>query len=147
MRTTHTLLTAAQPWLQRLARHIPAPLAAVPLSIGWRLGQWVRALPIPDELQGQVFEIHVRDGDLRLRFTYQGQHLQPAWSGTPALKLSANAADFLRMAAGDMDADTLFFQRKLAIEGDTELGLVVKNWLDAVERPPQLVAWIHAIVP
>lgn len=146
MSSKPTLFTAAQPWLQSLGRRIPAPLAAVPLSLGWRLGQWIRALPIPAELQGQVFEIHVRDGDLRLRFSCQGNQLRPAWSGTPSLRLSAQAADFLRMAAGDMDADTLFFQRKLAIEGDTELGLVVKNWLDAVERPPQLVSLIHAIV-
>lgn len=146
MSTPHTLLTNAQPWLQRLGRRIPAPLAALPLSIGWRMGQWIRALPIPAELQGQVFEIHVRDGDLSVRFVCQGNQLHPAWSGTPALRLSAQAADFMRMAAGDMDADTLFFQRRLAIEGDTELGLVVKNWLDAVERPRQLVSLIHALI-
>ena len=33
------------------------------------------------------------------------------------------------------DPDTLFFNRDLSIEGDTELGLVVKNMLDAVEWP------------
>ena len=31
------------------------------------------------------------------------------------------------------DPDTLFFNRKLVIEGDTELGLVVKNLLDSVD--------------
>jgi predicted lipid carrier protein YhbT len=44
----------------------------------------------------------------------------------------------LLLLAGQVDADTLFFQRRLAIAGDTELGLVVKNWLDAQERP----AWL-----
>ena len=29
--------------------------------------------------------------------------------------------------------DTLFFNRKLHIEGDTELGLITKNLLDSVE--------------
>jgi predicted lipid carrier protein YhbT len=33
------------------------------------------------------------------------------------------------------DPDTLFFNRTLDIEGDTELGLIVKNMLDAVEWP------------
>jgi predicted lipid carrier protein YhbT len=32
------------------------------------------------------------------------------------------------------DPDTLFFQRRLTIEGDTELGLEVKNILDALDH-------------
>ena len=31
------------------------------------------------------------------------------------------------------DPDTLFFNRRLKIEGDTELGLVVKNLLDSID--------------
>jgi predicted lipid carrier protein YhbT len=34
------------------------------------------------------------------------------------------------------DPDTLFFSRRLLMEGDTELGLLVKNTLDAMELPP-----------
>ena len=33
------------------------------------------------------------------------------------------------------DPDTLFFHRRLSIEGDTELGLLVKNLLDRIELP------------
>ena len=33
------------------------------------------------------------------------------------------------------DPDTLFFSRRLVVEGDTELGLIAKNTLDAVELP------------
>ena len=33
------------------------------------------------------------------------------------------------------DPDTLFFSRRLSMEGDTELGLLVKNTLDAIELP------------
>jgi predicted lipid carrier protein YhbT len=32
-----------------------------------------------------------------------------------------------------VDPDTLFFSRRLTIEGDTELGLLLKNRLDALE--------------
>ena len=42
---------------------------------------------------------------------------------------------FLQLVARQEDPDTLFFNRELLIEGDTELGLVVKNMLDAVEWP------------
>lgn len=31
------------------------------------------------------------------------------------------------------DPDTLFFQRRLSIQGDTELGLEVKNLLDNID--------------
>ena len=33
------------------------------------------------------------------------------------------------------DPDTLFFTRRLVMTGDTELGLVVKNALDAIDWP------------
>lgn len=51
------------------------------------------------------------------------------------LTLSATAHDFLLLAQRRQDPDTLFFSRRLSMEGDTELGLVVKNALDAIELP------------
>ncbi|MGL4734573.1 MAG: ubiquinone anaerobic biosynthesis accessory factor UbiT, partial [Enterovibrio sp.] len=39
----------------------------------------------------------------------------------------------LLLAARKEDPDTLFFQRRLLIEGDTALGLQVKNALDSVD--------------
>ena len=45
---------------------------------------------------------------------------------------SANSAELVLVAAKE-DPDTLFFQRKLSIQGDTELGLVVKNLLLSIE--------------
>lgn len=46
---------------------------------------------------------------------------------------SANSVALIQVAAGIEDPDTLFFQRQLCIEGDTELGLEVKNLLLAIE--------------
>ena len=64
------------------------------------------------------------------------------WDGAPAeLELGAGLADFLALMRADMDADTLFFQRRLRISGDTELGLIVKNWLDASPRPAGWTSW------
>ena len=37
-----------------------------------------------------------------------------------------------RLVRGVDDADRLFFERALVMEGDTEYGLVLKNTLDAV---------------
>ena len=71
----------------------------------------------------------LRDGQLRVR-----QH--------PTLDVifTGNTNDLLMIAARREDPDTLFFQRRLRIEGDTELGLTVKNLLDAIdpERMPAL---------
>ena len=33
------------------------------------------------------------------------------------------------------DPDTLFFSRRQSMQGDTELGLLLKNTLDALELP------------
>jgi predicted lipid carrier protein YhbT len=51
------------------------------------------------------------------------------------------SAAVVALIRGTADADTLFFQRRLKIAGDTELGLIVKNWLDAAARPAWLARW------
>jgi predicted lipid carrier protein YhbT len=51
------------------------------------------------------------------------------------LTISASAHDFVLLARRQEDPDTLFFSRRLAMEGDTELGLLVKNTIDAIELP------------
>ena len=43
------------------------------------------------------------------------------------VSFSGNANDLVLIAARKEDPDTLFFQRRLRIEGDTELGLYVKT--------------------
>ena len=53
----------------------------------------------------------------------------------PDLTISASAHDFVLLAQRKEDPDTLFFSRRLAMEGDTELGLMVKNTIDAIELP------------
>ena len=49
--------------------------------------------------------------------------------------ISARARDFIALAIREEDPDTLFFNRNLVMEGDTDLGLLVKNTLDAVDWP------------
>jgi len=56
-------------------------------------------------------------------------------AGAADLTLSASAHDFIKLARREEDPDTLFFNRRLAMEGDTELGLLVKNTIDAIELP------------
>ena len=93
---------------------------------------------------GRTFEIAVLDAGITVRFTADSERfLDHRFEGTPDLRLAANGVDFLRMMLREEDPDTLFFKRKLQIEGDTELGLITKNLLDSVEWPfaEQLVKW------
>ena len=43
----------------------------------------------------------------------------------PDLTISADMRDFLLLGLRQEDADTLFFNRRLTLEGDTELGVLV----------------------
>ena len=78
----------------------------------------------------------MRDARVAFDFTWNGQRFAPsAPQANPDLAISANAQDFVLLAQRRQDPDTLFFNRRLVMEGDTELGLVVKNALDAIDLP------------
>jgi len=47
--------------------------------------------------------------------------------------ISGESPDFILLATRQSDPDTLFFQRRIRIEGDTELGLGVKNTMDSMD--------------
>jgi predicted lipid carrier protein YhbT len=64
---------------------------------------------------------------------------------TEDVSFSANGDDLVLIAGRKQDPDTLFFQRRLKIEGDTELGLEVKNLIDAIDIE-QLPSSIHDLV-
>jgi O2-independent ubiquinone biosynthesis accessory factor UbiT len=50
----------------------------------------------------------------------------------PSVTVRAQATALWRLLRGEGDADRLFFERALVMEGDTEFGLVLKNTLDAI---------------
>ena len=87
-------------------------------------------------LLGKKLRIHVTDARLTFDFTCTGvRFVASRRQDVTDLTISANAQDFLRLAQRQEDPDTLFFNRRLSMEGDTELGLVVKNAIDALELP------------
>lgn len=49
------------------------------------------------------------------------------------IEIQACVYDFLQLAARQQDPDTLVFQRRLVMQGDTELGLEIKNFLDGLD--------------
>ncbi len=86
-------------------------------------------------LHGKRIAIHVTDVGLRLYFTVHPAGFAPTDAGTADLAFSATLQDFALLATRKEDPDTLFFNRRLLVEGDTELGLVAKNTLDSIELP------------
>ncbi|RLA08869.1 MAG: sterol-binding protein [Gammaproteobacteria bacterium] len=49
------------------------------------------------------------------------------------MTIAGNLYEFLLLIVRSEDPDTLFFNRRLKMSGDTELGLNVKNFLDSIE--------------
>lgn len=120
--------------LARLPAYPGSVLLTTVLNVGLapRLPEDVRGLLLHKKMR-----IHVRDARLTFDFSWEGQGFSACGGGAQAdLTISAIAYDFLLLAQRREDPDTLFFSRRLAMEGDTELGLVVKNALDALELPP-----------
>ena len=112
----------------------PAPhsvlLAAALNRVLGRSIQPEQLLPLQDK------SVCIRVTDARLTFFLGADHrgfVARRFSQTPDLTIGACARDFLRLALRAEDPDTLFFGRRLYMEGDTELGLLIKNILDSVE--------------
>ena len=97
-----------------------------------------RKLPaeVFERLAGKEVAIEVKEPAFRASFRVEGTRFVPVRpSAKPYLRFRASARDFMRIAAREEDADTLFFNRRLVVEGDTESALLVKNSLDAIEAP------------
>ncbi|PKB86647.1 SCP-2 sterol transfer family protein [Ewingella americana] len=86
-----------------------------------------------DFLEDRWLKIEVSDIGLSWLMTVEDSKLVISEQGEADVSFSGNANDFVLIAARKQDPDTLFFQRRLRIEGDTELGLYVKNLMDAID--------------
>ncbi len=124
--------------LKRLLTHLPAWPGSVLFVSALNL---ILAPQIPSDvaqaLQERRLRIHVRDAQIIFDFSWLGKAFAacPPTLAAPDVTISASAADFVALARREQDPDTLFFSRRLLIEGNTELGLMVKNMLDALELP------------
>lgn len=94
---------------------------------------------VRQSLTGRKLRIKVSDAQLVFDFQWNGSAFvacrNTGVEGDADLTIGASAYDFLLLARRQEDPDTLFFSRRLSMEGDTELGLLVKNTLDAIELP------------
>lgn len=91
---------------------------------------------VTTRLLGKKLRIAVQDARVAFDFEWREGRFQACrHAGTIDLTIGASAHDFLLLAQRKEDPDTLFFSRRLTMEGETELGLMVKNALDAIDLP------------
>jgi predicted lipid carrier protein YhbT len=87
-----------------------------------------------DFLEGQRVRVALADAATAFTLTLEGGLLRPAPAGAaPDLTVSGTLYDYLLLVTGREDPDTLFFQRRLHTEGDTGLGVHLKNFLVSVD--------------
>lgn len=133
----------ARPW-----RLVPHPVQRAPLTLVLRqlFGASVAEGAL-DFLDQRCLAVEITDAAWRWPVTLRGGMLEVLERDHPAdVTIRGQSWDFLRMAAGLEDPDTLFFQRRLVIEGDTELGLGVKNFLDGLDEAQLPLPARHALL-
>ncbi len=83
-----------------------------------------------DDLAGRRLVLEISDLGWRWPLTvHSGRILLAEHEAPAAATIRGNGTAFAAIALALADPDTLFFRRRLSIEGDTELGLAVKNFL------------------
>lgn len=123
--------------LARLGNKLPQlpPTLALVTGLNLSLGRLIPREPL-EMLIGKRFTIRVLDAGMTLRFGYGQRGFRPLFDGAASdLTISARSRDFIALLLREEDPDTLFFDRRLLMEGDTDLGLLVKNTLDGIDLP------------
>ncbi|MCD7040749.1 SCP2 domain-containing protein [Pseudomonas marginalis] len=86
-----------------------------------------------DLLRGRWMCLRIPDLGLCWYLTLGREGLRIASQAQAQVTISGNWREFLLLASRQEDPDTLFFRRRLVIEGDTELGLGLKNLIDSLD--------------
>jgi len=98
-----------------------------------------------EALEGRWMRLEVVDLKLAWCLTCDRQLLRIAEQAEVQVTIRGNWREFLLLASRPEDPDTLFFRRRLVIEGDTELGLAIKNLIDSLD-PDMLPPWLWTLL-
>ena len=128
--------------VEQAPRFLRHPLKLVPFNLQKQL---------MESLLARVFKEAIEDGDLEFLadkwLKVEVSDLELCWfiseqngqlvvareCAKADVCFSGTVNDLILIAGRKEDPDSLFFQRKLKIEGDTELGLEVKNLMDSLD--------------
>ena len=84
-------------------------------------------------LEGRVIRIDVSDAGLSYAVSMHRGLFVEAGQAPVDLTITGTIYDYLLLITNREDPDTLFFQRHLTMDGDTGLGVHLKNMLAAIE--------------
>jgi len=126
----HRLGVCLSPLFSRLPVQPPSLVLSRMLSERW----WPQVpMSARAGLCGRRVDVVVLDLGLTFRLCAEKRGIRLAMAQEPlAVTIQADARAFLDLMAGREDPDTLFFERRLVMEGDTAFALLLKNTLDAV---------------
>lgn len=121
----------------RLPQFPPTAVSALVMNL---LLREVLGSPQLEPVRGKLVRVQVTD--LGLTLSYRVRHTGLAATGeeAPDVTIIADSAGLWSLVTGREDADMLFFSRRLVMTGDTELGLLIRNTLDAIDRKEVLRA-------
>lgn len=129
------VLARLHPFMKSRLRHIPFPLQQ-------RVMEKVMAEGFHDAISDGAFDflqgrwLRIEISDLHLQWNITRGVNGPVMIKSevlPDVTIRGQLRDFVALANQSEDPDTLFFQRRLMISGDTDLGLQVKNLMFATE--------------
>ena len=124
--------------LPKVIKYLPEPPFILQKKIGEKLLQYLMAEQIEmgdfDFLEDRWLQISVNDMGLVFFLSFHDNQLVLSNKISQAdVSFSGDSKEFILLASRSEDPDTLFFQRRLMIEGDTELGLYIKNSIDGID--------------
>jgi predicted lipid carrier protein YhbT/chorismate mutase len=133
----------ATPGPHRLLRLLPPPKRIAPLlriiPQRWQVQLLEAAIDraLAAQMKSDALDfmrqrrLAIEVADLRLRWVFELRDGRlRVCDGLPEATVRGSVTDLLLLASRLEDADTLFFQRRLVLTGDTELGLTARNMLD-----------------
>lgn len=129
------ILKRLHPIFIRVARHAPFGLQRRAIErLMLQIFEPAFAAGQLNFMKGYWLQLHVKDVGIQWNITL-GKHglILVGSEIEPNVCISGNLKDFVALANQEEDPDTLFFQRRLMIEGDTDLGLGVKNLMFSTE--------------
>ena len=86
-----------------------------------------------DFLRGKSLQVRITDTGTEYCLSLEACSFKASDQGDPDVIMSGTLYDFLVLASREEDPDTLFFNRRLRMEGDTAVGLELKNYLDSLD--------------
>lgn len=136
--------------LPKVVKTLPEPPFFLQKKMGEKILQNLMSEQVEmgefDFLEDKWLNLKVNDMGLSFYLSFQNQQLVLSNQIEQAdVIFSGDSKEFVLLASRSEDPDTLFFQRRLVIEGDTELGLYIKNVIDGIDFD-HWPAWLNTMV-